>query len=62
MPVSERNARMKRLTTRLPGLPLKLHNEPSHALVDAMVAMVDHDGCLRYIEWEKCTSREEEIK
>eukprot|EP00971_Amphidinium_carterae_P235470 4672905-Amphidinium_carterae.1 len=62
MPMSERNARTQKLRRRLPGLPMELHYEPSHQLVNSMAYMVDAEATIRYAEWEKCTSREEEIR
>eukprot|EP00971_Amphidinium_carterae_P347483 6489518-Amphidinium_carterae.1 len=62
MPVSERNARTQKLKNRLPGLPMDLHYEPSHQLVNSMSFMVEAEASIKYMEWEKCTSREEEIR
>eukprot|EP00971_Amphidinium_carterae_P197260 3915415-Amphidinium_carterae.2 len=62
MPVSERNARTQKLKNRLPGLPMDLHYEPSHQLVNSMSYMVEAEATIKYLEWERCTSREEEIR
>eukprot|EP00971_Amphidinium_carterae_P223769 4440130-Amphidinium_carterae.1 len=62
MPMSERNARTHKLRTRLPGLPMELHYEPSHQLVNTLAYMVEAEATIKYLDWEKCTSREEEIR
>ena len=60
LPVEERKERMDRLRVRLPGLEIKGHLEPSHALVDLMVQMLEQ-GVLKYVPWSSCTCREQEV-
>eukprot|EP00971_Amphidinium_carterae_P328682 6460678-Amphidinium_carterae.1 len=52
MPMSERNARTQKLKARLPGLPMELHYEPSHQLVNALAYMVEAEATIKYTEWE----------
>ena len=45
---------------KLPGLEIKGHLEPSHALVDLMVQILEQ-GVLKYVPWSSCTCREQEV-
>ena len=60
LPVAERSARFDKLAARLTGLKIQGELEPSHALVDKYVQMVE-DGNLRYLPWEELTKREAEL-
>ena len=58
--LAERRSRAKELQDTLKGLRLEGELEPSHALVDFCVALYE-DNRLRYIEWQFCTKRDQEI-
>eukprot|EP00971_Amphidinium_carterae_P328716 6460728-Amphidinium_carterae.1 len=60
LPQAERAARMSRLRQRLPGLDLQGLFEPAHHLIDLAVTMAD-EGSLRYLSWQECISREDEL-
>jgi len=60
LPVEKRKERMGRLRVKLPGLEIKGHLEPSHALVDLMVQILEQ-GVLKYVPWSSCTCREQEV-
>ena len=60
LPVEERKERMERLRVKLPGLEIKGHLEPSHALVDLMVQILE-TGVLKYVPWSSCTCSEQEV-
>ena len=56
----ERMDRLTRLKASLPGLTLDAQLEPSHALVDRIVAMAEEQS-VYYVELALCTSRESEV-
>lgn len=60
MPQAEREARLANLRTRLAGVLIEGHTEPSHALLDQASQMYDQN-ILRYIPLEKCYSRLTEL-
>jgi hypothetical protein len=60
IPVAERAARFKLMQDQLSGLTLTGELEPSNLLVDKLVEMED-SGELRYIKWEECTKRLQEM-
>ncbi len=45
---------------RLTGVTVEGVNEPSYKLIDKMAAIYD-SGVLKYVAWEDCTSRDQEI-
>lgn len=57
---AERSARYEDQKNRLIGLELTGELEPSHALID-LVYQMREDGQLRYIRWEQCTKRDQEL-
>ena len=60
VPQAEREARMVNLRTRLNGILIEGHGEPSHSLLDSACQMYDQN-ILRYIPLEKCYSRLTEL-
>jgi hypothetical protein len=58
--VAERADRFKILQAQLSGLTLTGELEPSNLLIDKLVEMED-SGELRYIKWEECTKRLQEM-
>ena len=60
VPQAEREARMVNLRTRLNGILIEGHGEPSHSLLDSACQMYDQN-ILRYIPLEKCFSRLTEL-
>lgn len=56
----ERMERLGRLKASLTGLTLDAQLEPSHALVDRVVAMAEEQS-IYYLELSLCTSRETEV-
>ncbi len=56
----ERMDRLGRLKAALPGITLDAQLEPSHALVDRVVAMAEEQS-VYYIDLSLCTSRESEV-
>eukprot|EP00971_Amphidinium_carterae_P325687 6456083-Amphidinium_carterae.1 len=60
MPQHERGLRVDRLRERLPGLDIAEDFEPAYRLVDAAAAMVEQSR-LRYLPWNECISREQEL-
>ena len=56
----ERMDRLGRLKAALPGITLDAQMEPSHALVDRVVAMAEEQS-VYYIDLSLCTSRESEV-
>ena len=60
LPPQEISERLDALQKKI--LPLKLENalEPSHSLINHVVQFVE-EGRLRYIEWSKCTTRNQEV-
>lgn len=57
---AERAARHQSQASRLPGLDLSGELEPSHLLVDLVFQMTE-DNQLKYIRWEQCTKRDQEL-
>lgn len=60
MPPVERDAKMRQLKARLPGVILEHQLEPSHGLLN-LVAQIWETRQLQYIPVEKLTSREHEV-
>lgn len=60
MPVPERASRFAAQKNRLSGVIITSDLEPSHSLVDFVMAIVE-DNTLRYIDPNKCTSRAQEL-
>ena len=60
MPAVEREAKMRNLRARLPGVIIEKQIEPSHALLN-LVAQIWESRQLVYIEVDKLTSREHEV-
>ena len=60
MPFSERAARHRAQVSRLIGVTINEHVEPSHQLLDLVEAMLE-DGVLQHIGVDRCTSRFQEI-
>ena len=56
----ERAERYEKQRTKLVGVLIKNQSEPSEALVDKAVACYESNE-LRYLSWEVCTSREQEV-
>ena len=57
---ADRGDALDRLSKRMTGFTVAHASEPSHALIDKCATIVQK-GVVRYIPWEKCTSRDEEI-
>lgn len=57
---AERASRHAAQVRRLRGLDLVGELEPSHALVDTVFQMLE-DNQLKYIRWEQCTKRDQEL-
>lgn len=60
MPAAERALRLEALKNRLPGLDFEGETEPSIHLIELAANMVD-SGAVRYLGWELCTSRYQEL-
>lgn len=60
IPFAERNLRLEELRTRLGGISIKGCNEPSHALLEECCQQFE-TRTLRYVDPQKCTSRETEV-
>ena len=60
MPVEERLVRIARLTAKYVGHDITGVYEPSYALVDVLANMLE-TGQLKYVGWEQCTYRDQEI-
>ena len=60
MHVADRTARTDALRSRLVGVDLKDRNLPSHGLTDKMATILAR-GHVKYVPWEACTSREQEL-
>ena len=60
LPPKEISERLEALQTKIK--PLKLENalEPSHSLINHVAQFVE-EGRLKYIEWSKCTTRNQEV-
>ena len=56
----ERMDRLGRLKAALPGITMHAQMEPSHALVDRVVAMAEEQS-VYYIDLSLCTNRESEV-
>lgn len=61
MNMAERLERITAMKQTLKGVTFEAHVEPSHALTDRVMAMVD-DQAISYVELTACTSREAEIQ
>eukprot|EP00973_Karenia_brevis_P031338 4324886-Karenia_brevis.AAC.1 len=61
LPREELAARLEATRAALPGLDLTDECEPSHSLLDKLIAMKD-SGELRHIRWEELTARNDEIR
>ena len=61
MPIVERAERFSALEKIVGGLTLRNELEPSWTLTDKFVEMED-SGEMRYIKWEECTLRSQEIQ
>lgn len=57
---AERAAAYTAQVRRLAGLDLVGELEPSHSLVDQVFQMLD-DNQLKYIQWEQCAKRDQEL-
>ena len=57
----ERHDRYTKQTARLTGLSIKGATEPGDSLVDAFCGMYD-DNRLRFLEWEKYVSKDQEMQ
>ena len=60
MPLSERNERWSMLVSRLQGMRLEGHLEPSFALIDKCSDLFELN-VVRYVEWSDCTMRSQEL-
>ncbi|CAE7249545.1 unnamed protein product [Symbiodinium sp. CCMP2592] len=60
LPVAEIGARLQVLTPNIAPLKLEGILEPSHASINLFAAMLDK-GRLRYIEWSRLTTRDQEV-
>ena len=56
----ERSERYERQCRKLAGVSIKGHSEPSESLVDLAVSCYESNE-IRYIPWERCASREQEV-
>ncbi|CAJ1372152.1 unnamed protein product [Effrenium voratum] len=57
---AERTSRYTEQCKRLKGLELPGELEPSHRLIDIVFQMAE-EGQLRYVRWEECTKRDQEL-
>ncbi|CAL1130530.1 unnamed protein product [Cladocopium goreaui] len=57
---AERAARHDSQVSRLRGLELTGEMEPSHLLID-LVFQMSEDNQLRYVRWDQCTKRDQEL-
>ena len=57
----ERTERYRAQVDRLPGVSITGANEPSDSLVDVTTSMYEENR-LRWIDWSRCTSREQELQ
>ncbi|CAE7627808.1 unnamed protein product, partial [Symbiodinium necroappetens] len=60
LPVAEIGARLQVLAPKISPLKLQGILEPSHASINLFAAMLD-EGRLRYVEWAKLTTRDQEV-
>lgn len=61
LPLAEKVQRLEALKKKFPGIMLSTSMEPSHELVDRAVHQYE-ENCVKLIELNKCTSREQEIR
>lgn len=57
---AERSARYDDQRLRLSGIEMTGELEPSHALIDLVYNMSEEDQ-LKYVRWEECTKRDQEL-
>ena len=57
---AERGARYEDQKRRLSGIDLSGDLEPSNAFIDLVYHMAEEDQ-LRYVRWEECTKRDQEL-
>ena len=57
---AERASRFTDQVARLSGLDISGELEPSHGLIDLVFSMIE-DNQLKYIRWEQCTKRDQEL-
>ena len=60
MAAADRADRTAQLKQRMTGFSLSGHNSPSTALTDKCATILIK-GAVRYIQWDKCTSRDQEL-
>ncbi len=60
LPLPERSARYERVVKLFPNIDISGPFEPSRQLVDMVVSQVE-EGIVRYVGWEQCTSRDQEL-
>ena len=60
LPLAEKVERIRQLKVRLNGLIITPALEPSHQLIDKVVAQYEENS-IKYLELSSCTSREQEI-
>lgn len=61
LPLAEKVQRIEALKAKYPGIMLSTTMEPSHELIDRVVHQYE-ENCVKLVELNKCTSREQEIK
>lgn len=61
LPLAEKVQRLEALKTKFPGIMLSTSMEPSHDLIDRVVHQYE-ENCVKLVELQKCTSREQEIR
>ena len=61
LPLAEKVQRLENLKAKFPGVMLSTTLEPSHNLIDKVVHQFE-DNCVKLIELNACTSREQEIR
>ena len=61
LPLAEKVQRLEALKKKFPGIMLSTSMEPSHELIDRVVHQYE-ENCIKLVELNKCTSREQEIK
>ena len=61
LPLAEKVQRLENLKTKFPGIMLSTSMEPSHELIDRVVHQYE-ENCVKLVELNKCTSREQEIR
>lgn len=60
LPAEERIVRLAKVRARLKGIEVVGVFEPSHSLVDLLTQMLETSQ-MKYIGWEMCTAREQEV-